>query len=387
MTPLEFAKESARYTIDLRQHFHENPELSQQEFKTAERICHELDKLNISYEKEVCGTGILATIEGQPGDVVLGLRADIDALPVTEASGVSFSSKNQGVMHACGHDGHIAMLLTAAKFLSENRDTFKGTAKLIFQPDEELEGAAQKIVAERSDFFEDMTAIAGLHVWPDIPVGTISVDSGPRMAEADFFDITIVGSSGHGSMPHQTIDPVLISAHVITSLQSICSRQVDPFLPTVVSVCAVNGGVAHNAIPDTVHLKGTCRYFSNDTRDTIKQRIETIVQGVTSSFGATYEIEYLYGAPFVENDEHFSSLAQQSVINTLGASALVSVAPSMAGEDFSEYLQKVPGCFGFIGIGKGEGQYPLHHSKFDMQEAGLINGVAFLVDYASSLLK
>jgi len=380
MNVYELAKLEKDYLINLRRKIHSNPELSWQEYKTCDLICEQLENMGVKYEN-VCGTGVIATIEGSRKNCVIGLRADMDALAITEAVDCEYKSKNDGVMHACGHDSHVAMLLGAAKILYGNRDKLNCTVKLIFQPAEEIIQGAKEIV--NCDVINDINSIMAVHIWSDLAYGKISVESGPRMASVDNIFITVKGKSGHGSMPHQTIDAIVTASSIVMNLQTIASRTVNPLEPVVISIGTFNAGTASNIIANTAQLTGTVRCFNKELRKQLPDMIENIVSNVAKAYGANYDYEYKCCTGPTINDKKCSELALNSVKKILGEDAIVEMEKTMGGEDFSYYLEKIPGCIAFVGCRNEETSkfWPHHHEKFDIEENAMINGTALMVQY------
>lgn len=371
----QLAAEVETEVIALRREFHQNPELGFEETETSKRVATYLADLGLQVQSGIAGTGVLAILEGdQPGPVI-AMRADMDALPVIEKTGVSYASKVHGKMHACGHDGHTAILLGTAKVLSQLKSELKGTIKFIFQPAEEGPGGALPMID--AGVLDGVDVIFGLHIWPGFKVGEMGLGYGAIMAAPDEFKLKIIGKGGHGSAPHETIDPMPIAAQVITGLQHIVSRQVIPTQPAVVTIGTIQGGYRHNIIADEIEMTGTVRTLNPEVRDQIPVRIEEIVKGITSAYGATYELHYDRLYPPVINHQEIAELIEQVGEDVLGAKAVQPIEePSMGGEDFAYYLEKVPGAFFRLGCSSGpETEYPLHNPQFNLDEAGLINGV------------
>ncbi|WP_029488336.1 M20 metallopeptidase family protein [Candidatus Epulonipiscium viviparus] len=369
------------YIINLRRHFHKYPELSNQEFKTSLKIQDELHKLNIPFQI-VSPNGIVATLKG--GSAVIALRADIDALPIQESTNLEFKSVHDGCSHACGHDSHIAMLLGAAKVLSENRELLTCTVKFIFQPAEEtIDGATQII---ESGLIDDVDCFVGLHIFPYMDTGKISVDPGPRYAAADWLKIKVIGKSGHGALPHFTVDPIYVGSQIVTGLQSIVSRECDPLEPVVISICSFQAGTAAgNVISQSAKLSGTVRTFNPQLRSDLPAIIGRVATGIAAAHKATCEVDYIFGIPATISDPHCSELGKIAVTNILGASGLQSHPPMTGGEDFSQYLQTKPGLYAFIGSRNTatHHDYSLHHECFDFDENAMLNGAAFYVEYVN----
>ena len=380
MESYKLAKENKEYIFGLRRYFHKNPELSWEEINTTKKIAEELDKLGISYNF-LPKTGLVATIKGNKERPIIGLRADIDALPVKEGRDCEFKSEVEGKMHACGHDSHISMLLGAAKILSENKEKLDCTVRLIFQPAEEVIQGAKTLL----DVDEVMTCdnLMAIHIFPYLPVGTISVEEGPRFTSADTIKIKIIGKGGHGSMPHQTVDPIMVSGNLISNIQTIASREINPNETCVVSICTVHAGTLSNIIPNEVELTGTVRTFNPKVREQLPGIIERIIKNTCSTFRANYEYEFVYGTPATINEGKSSARAERAVKKILGEKGLVKYEKTPGGEDFAWLLEKIPGYLAFVGCRNEEKDfiYPLHHEKFGIDEDAMINGTALFVQY------
>lgn len=374
------SKLDKEYIISLRRKFHSYPELSWQEFETSKMIKEELQKLDIPYIG-VATTGVIGVITGKSNTPIIGLRCDIDALPIQEIRELEFKSKNEGVMHACGHDGHIAMLLGAAKFLKENCDKLNCTVKLIFQPAEENFQGAREIL--NTGLLDDVDTFVGMHIFPYLPTGTISTEEGPRYTSADFIKIKIIGKSGHGAMPQFAIDPIYIGSQVVNALQSIVSRECNPNETCVVSICTFHSGTLPNIFEESAELSGTVRTFSPELRKELPEKIERIIKNITQSFRATYEFEYIHGPAATINDKKFSQIASETVKKILGEEGLTTYTKTPGGEDFALMLEKKPGVYAFVGCRneKNDQCYSLHHQLFDIDEESLIYGSAFYSQY------
>ena len=375
-----------------RRHLHENPELGFEETQTAAFVAQRLEALGAEdIRTGIAKTGITALIRGtKPGSgkVVL-LRADMDALPITEEVEAEYASKNPGVMHACGHDAHTAMLMGAARILQERRDQFSGTVKLLFQPSEEANGGGAKPMIE-AGVLEDpyVDACFGQHLMSPIPTGIVGVTGGPLQASSDSFSVKVQGKGGHGAMPNMSIDPIMIATDIVSGLRAIVSRNVDPLDPVVVSVCTFHSGTAFNVIPDTAEFGGTVRTFSNENRDLAEQRIREIAEGVAAAHGATVTVEYKRGYPPTVNDPAMADLARESIAKVVGEENVGPLPPIMGAEDMSYFLEERPGCYFFTGSGNEEKGivWPHHHPKFDVDEDALGIGVASLVQVAIDYL-
>jgi amidohydrolase len=323
----------------------------------------------------MCGTGTVALIKGsRPGPTML-IRADMDALPLLEENKVPYCSKNKGVMHACGHDGHTAMALMAAKLLQKRRAEFRGNVKIMFQPAEEGPGGAGPMISE--GLLKGVDAAFAIHMWNDLPTGKVGVRSGPVFASADEFRIRVVGRGGHGAAPHQTIDPVAAAAQVITACQNIVSRKVDPTKSAVVTFGQIHGGTRHNIIPDVVEMTGTVRAFEEPVRKLLQREIPRVAGGVVSALGARFEFQYHRGYPPTVNEESMTDLVRDTVREAAGTAAAVEQDVSMGAEDMSLVLQEVPGCYFFLGsMNPRRGLIHPHHSAhFNFDEEAMPLGV------------
>ncbi len=368
--------------VTWRRRLHQRPELGFRERLTADFISQQLTAWGIEHHTGVAETGVVAVIEAtQPGPV-LGIRADMDALPIQEENQVPYRSQHDGIMHACGHDGHVAIALGTAYYLSQHRDSFAGSVKFIFQPAEEGPGGAKPMIEAGVLTNPDVDAMIGLHLWNNLPLGTVGVRSGPLMAASEFFDITIQGKGGHGALPHQTVDAIVVGAQIVNALQTIVSRNVDPTKSAVVSVGKFQGGRASNVIADAVQLSGTVRYFDQIYSDFFAARIEQIVAGICQSYGATYHFNYRALYPPVVNDAGMADLVRSVALSVVETPAgVVPDCHTMGGEDMAFFLQEVPGCYFFLGsanAGKALA-YPHHHPRFDFDEMALGLGVEMFV--------
>ena len=370
--------------IEWRRFLHQNPELSGEEYKTASFVAKKLREFGVDKIIEGYGntTAVIGIIQGKHNTTV-ALRADMDALPMQEKTGKPYASKIPMVMHSCGHDAHTAMLLGAAKILSTLKEHLQGNIKLIFQPCEERHdcGGAKKLVEKGVLKNPDVSAIFGLHVFPELPSGTVGTRIGNFMASSDIFTIRIKGKGVHASRPHQGVDSVLVAAQVINTIHHIVSRKVDPLHPAVVTIGKIEGGYAENIIPDEVKMAGTVRTLSLEVRNQIPKWMEHAIWGVTLSYGAAYEFKYNQGTPPVINDPKTTKFALGMMKDLLGADKVIEIEnPSMGGEDFAEYLMEVPGTFIRIGIrNEKKGiKAPLHSPVFDIDEDILPIGASIL---------
>ncbi|MDB5657791.1 MAG: amidohydrolase [Cypionkella sp.] len=358
-----------------RRDFHAHPELSFAEHRTGARVVELLRSFGCDVvETGWSGTGVVAVIEGRGPGRRIGLRADMDALPISEASGVAFASEAPGVMHACGHDGHTAMLLAAAKYLAATR-AFAGQAVLIFQPGEEAGGGARAMIAEGFLTRYPLDEVYALHNMPGLAVGAYATRPGPIMAAADMFSIEISGRGGHAAQPHLALDPVMIAGHVLVALQTVVSRNVDPLKPAVLSVSTVvSAGSGACVIPARVVLTGTVRSFDLAVQDLLEDRLRAVVLGIAAAHGGVATVDYLRDAPATVNDAVCAGYALDVAWGLSGA-VDGDVAPMMVSEDFSEFLNLVPGAFMFVGNGEGP---LLHHPAYAFNDAGLPFGAAWL---------
>ena len=365
------------YTI--RRHFHRYPELSFKEFNTAETISQHLNNLGISHKKGVGKTGIVGEINFGPGPTI-ALRADMDALPIQEENNLDYKSLNDGVMHACGHDGHMAILLGAANALSKNSKLKKGTVRFIFQPAEEGLGGAKYMIEDGC--LDKVDEIYGLHLWNYQLYGEVGIKDGPVMASADLFDIEVSGKGGHGATPQGTIDAIVVASNLVTMLQTIVSRNTNPLESTVLSIGKIKGGHNFNIISDKVHMSGTTRAYTEENRKMIKQRMKEVIEGVSKSFGADIKLNYKDGYPPTVN--HSSQVEKVlEAASSVVASGAKNPYLSMGGEDFSYYLQNKPGCFFFVGSAPNENEIlstPHHCSHFNIDERALLIGASVYVN-------
>ncbi len=359
-----------------RRDFHEHPELLYDVHRTAGIVAEKLRSFGCDEVVTGLGrTGVVGVIRGRTNTSarVIGLRADMDALPIEEATNLPYQSKTPGKMHACGHDGHTAMLLGAAKYLAETRN-FDGTAVVIFQPAEEGGGGGDLMVKDGLMERFGVQEVYGMHTWPGVPLGHFAIRPGPIMAAADRFTITIKGKGGHAAYPHDGIDPIVTAAHVITALQTVASRNVDPLESVVVSTCTVRAGETFNVIPQTATLLGTVRTLSAEIRDLAEARIRALVENVCAAFGAKVEIEYNRGYPVTVNNAEKTQFMASVAKAVAGESAVnLEIPPEMGAEDFSFMLEKRPGAYIFIGNGDSAG---VHHPAFDFNDQATPYGVS-----------
>lgn len=370
--------------VALRRDLHQYPELAFQERRTSKLIASKLSSWGYEVTPSIAGTGLVATLSNSTGERRLGIRADMDALPIEEATDLAYASSNPGVMHACGHDGHTAILLAAARYLAQTR-AFNGTLHLIFQPAEEIGAGAKKMLAE--GLFErfPVDAVFGLHNWPGVPAGQFGFVPGPAMASVDQANIRIVGRGGHGAEPQNAVDPVVATASLITALQSVVSRNVDPQEMAVVTVGSIHAGSASNVIPESVELKLTMRAFTESVREQLRARIPALARAQAESFGAVAEVDYRLGFPALINDAGSTALARKVALDTFGpAQVEEGFKPRTASEDFAFMLQAQTGSYVFVGNGDTA---PLHSARYDFNDAIIAPAARYWVRLTETFLQ
>ncbi len=385
MKSKELAKKHKQYVIDMRREFHMNPEQSMQEYRTSQRIKEELDKIGVEYV--ACGgTGVVATIKGKNEGKTVALRADMDALNLTDKKEKEYKSQVEGMCHGCGHDGHTAMLLGVAKVLNEIKDELNGTVKLFFQPGEEVAEGAKAMIKDGALLGVD--SVMGAHLMVDYPTGLICAQSGSLCASTDLFKIKIKGKGGHGSMPHQTVDAVVVGSSIVMNLQTLASRETSPLDSVIISVGIFKSGSRFNIIAEDAYLEGTTRYFTYEKSEEIPKSIERIAKATAEAMRATAEMEYQYLAPPVVNDETCSKIAENTVRSLLGDEGVAFVEKTPGGEDMSFFMKERPGVMAFIGAGNKEKGIvnPHHHPLFDIDEDALEIGTSFYAQYAIDFL-
>jgi amidohydrolase len=370
--------------IEWRRDFHRHPEIAFHEQRTSTTIREFLQKLGIPVIP-CAGTGLKAVIEGLPEGRTVALRADMDALPLKEEGDKEYISKNPEATHACGHDGHMAIIMGAAKVLAQRKSKFKGKVVFLFQPAEELPpGGAKSMVEEGA--LDGVDAVFGLHFWQPLPTGSIGLVKGPMMAQADNFSIVVRGKGGHGSAPHLAVDPILVASHIVVNAQSVVSRSIDPLKPAVVSFGMVRGGTAYNIIPGEVSLIGTVRSFESSVQSLAERRLKEIAEETCQAFGALAEFKYEKGYPPLVNHDAMVDFVIDVAKKTLGEDSVKSIDPIMGGEDFAYYLQKIPGAFLFFGMGDRM-KFPHHHPGFDLDEAALPKATLLMTSIALEYLR
>ncbi|SDI40935.1 M20 metallopeptidase family protein [Natribacillus halophilus] len=360
--------------VQWRRYLHTYPELSFQEVHTPVFIAEKLESLGLEVKRNVGGRGVVATLRGEKPGPTIALRADFDALPIEEENEVSYQSQNPGVMHACGHDGHAAALLGVATVLAEKKQDINGAVVFLFQHAEEKPpGGAQEMI--KDGCLDGVDAVFGAHVATDIPLGQVNVTSGPIMAAVDAFTIHVQGKGGHGARPHNTKDAVMAGTQLVTELQQIVSRRVDPMDTAVVTVGVFQAGTAFNVIADSAHIEGTVRTFNETTREQIEEEIRAIVKGVEHSTHVSCDVDYLNGYPPLVNPEYETKVLGEVAAGTLGEDAVISAPAALGGEDFAFYLQERPGQFFHVGARTEDEntQFPHHHPRFNFDEEALLN--------------
>jgi amidohydrolase len=370
--------------ISWRRDFHRHPEIAFQEHRTSAVLRDFLEDHGIPVQA-MAKTGFRGVLKGKPGGKTVALRADIDALPLKEEGDKEYISENPEAAHACGHDGHMAILMGAIELLCRRKETFQGDVVFLFQPSEErIPGGAKLMIEEGA--LEGVDAIFGLHLWQLLATGVVGVVKGAMMAQPDKFTIRIRGKGGHGSMPHQTVDPILAAAHLVVNIQSIASRNVDPLKPVVVSLGTIKGGTIYNIIPEEVVMTGTVRSFDAEVQELSENRLKEITDATCAAFGARADFQYEKGYPPVINDDSMVDFVARTAGGVFGEDVVQEISPVMGGEDFAYFLQKVPGAFFFFGMGDGMA-YPHHHPAFDIDEKALPQATLLMTALALAYLE
>jgi hippurate hydrolase len=368
-----------------RRHLHANPELSLHETKTAAFVCEKLKELQIPFVAGVGGNGVVATLTRGTSNRSVGLRADMDALPITETTGLPYASTNPGVMHACGHDGHTTSLLGAAALLQAD-PSWTGTVHLVFQPAEEGGGGARSMIADGLFSRFPMESIFGYHNWPGLEAGTVMLHDGPVMAGGGRIEIVMQGHAGHAAMPHLAHDPMVAAGHLLVALQSIVARNIDPLDPAVITIGTVEGGKAANQIPASVTLRGTQRFYRNEVRDLLARRITQVADGIAATFEMTAKVTITVGIGPTVNSRAEAALGV-AACREYGLEVRTDMKPAMTGEDFAWYLQEKPGAFAWIGNGPAEPGRELHNDGYDFNDSILPAASTFLAGVARRALK
>lgn len=373
--------------IAFRRELHQYPELSLKESETAGRVARELERIGLTYRAGAGGHGIVAEIEGSADGPIIALRADMDALPIQEESGLAFASRRPGIMHACGHDAHTAMLIGAGELLALDRGKFHGTIRLLFQPAEEVNAGAAAMIDDGA--LEGVAEIYGLHNLPTLPAGMAATRFGAMMGSVDRIEITLEGKGGHGAIPDQSVDPIVCASVIIQSLQTIVSREVSPFDPVVLTIGSIHAGEAGNVIPQSCQMTGTVRAFHPDVQQALPGRIEAIIHRIAEGYRCKAKLDYIRQTPVLINHDEQVRAAQSVIDDMLGRINHEDAKPTLAGEDFSLYLRHVPGCFFWLGSGPKQNAadaYGLHHPKYELNEDCLPIGAALLAEIALSRL-
>ncbi|UCE54212.1 MAG: amidohydrolase [Desulfobacterales bacterium] len=372
--------------ITTRRELHRIPETAYTEKKTSAYVADYLNKAGIEVQTGIAQYGVVGLMDtGNPGPTLM-IRADMDALPLNEDTGLSFASEHEGAMHACGHDAHMAMVLGAATVFNKIKNELNGKIKFLFQPAEEGPGGAKPMIEAGVMENPKVDFSIGCHVWPELPEGTIGVRSGPFLAAMDRFDIRIIGKGGHGAMPHQCVDALEVGTQVVNALQRIVSRHMDPLVPTVVTVGTFHAGTAFNIIPGEAELSGTTRTFDLELWKSSEERVGKIIRGVCDAMGAEFELKYAFGYPPTINDEFMAEVVRRCAVLVVDEDNVLEPNKTMGGEDFAFYAQKSKGCFFALGVGR-EGGAAVHNPKFDFKEEVMLLGVETYCQVALELLK
>lgn len=382
------AQQIADAVIGFRRQLHAHPEAGFQEVETGRLVSEVLESAGIEVTRGVGKTGVVGLLRGARSGRTVALRADMDALPIIEETGLPFASLVQGRMHACGHDGHVSMLLGAALVLSRIKEHLSGNVKFIFQPSEEQTGGAAPMIESGVLENPGVDAVFAAHLWPDVPFGSVGVHHGPAMASLDEIAVDIRGRGGHVATPHKSVDAIVAASFFVSQLQSIVSRETDPTEPAVVSIGRIEGGTAYNAIADRVSMKGTVRVVNPGLRAVMKDKIEGRLKALDEAFGVEHEFLYKFGYPPVVNNPRMADFVLKTAAGLLGEDhSMLLTRPSLVGEDVAYFLERVPGAIYLLGVGDGQsGSYPLHHPRFTFNEDILQTGVTLLSTIAFNYL-
>lgn len=378
---LQSGKQLESELIAFRRDLHRFPELSLEESETSNKVKLKLEQLGASYQSETEGFGIVAELRGEHPGPLIALRADMDALPIHEETGLEFASAQPGVMHACGHDAHTAILLGAAHLIAKER--FKGTVRFLFQAAEEINAGAKSLIEQGA--LEGVDEIYGLHNLPTLSAGMAATRRGSLMGSVDRIVIRLEGRGGHGAIPDQSIDPVVCASAIVMALQTVASREVSPFDPVVITIGSIKSGEANNVIPHYAEMTGTVRTFSAHVQEQMPERIERIVKRIAEGYRCKAELDYIHQVPVLVNHEEPSRHVEDVIDSLLGKERRIEAAPTLAGEDFSVYLKHVPGCFFWLGSGpasNAEQAYGLHHPKYELNEDCIATGASLLAAIA-----
>ena len=367
-----------KQAVEDRRYLHQHPELSGKEYETSKYIRDRLEALGIEI-LNFQPPSVVGFVKGQAGEKTVALRADIDALPMQEEGDKPYLSKNPGVAHTCGHDGHTAMLLAVAEWIVNNRQDVDHNILLIFQSSEEITPSGAEFLVNQG-VLEGVDAIFGLHLWQGMKAGMLGLAHGPQMASCDDFEITIEGYGGHGASPHETVDPIYVASHVMQALHGIVSRKLNPITPGVVTIGKIEAGSTYNIIPSSAFLQGTVRGLTVEAVETMRAQIEKLTEGICSAFGAKGKVDFILGTPPLVNDVKESGFVEAVIRESFGHERFELVPPGMGAEDFSHYLLHKPGAFVFVGMGGEKSAYPHHHPKFDIDEDALPNGIKLFIE-------
>jgi amidohydrolase len=381
--------EIAAQIINWRRQFHQQPELELNCYQTAAVVSRHLLDLGLEVQTGIAETGVIGVLRSPDPGPVVALRVDMDALPIGEQTGLPFASRVDGVMHACGHDGHTAIGMGVASVLAHCRDSLQGTVKFIFQPGEEFPGGSKIMITGGALDNPKVDAILGGHIYPNLPLGKVGVRYGVMTAADDEFTVELLGTGGHGAYPHQCADPIVAAGHLITTLQSIVARNTDPLDSLVISLGQITGGSGHNVIPERVILKGTIRSISECSRETAHQRLQEILNGIRQTFGVEYLLEMIPGNPSLRCDHQLTAFVEESLVDLVGREQVISIpAPSMGAEDFAYFAEQVPATYLRLGSRDEAGGYvhALHTPYFDFDEQILIDGTKIFAKLISRLL-
>ncbi len=370
-----------RELIETRRDLHMHPEIAFNEVRTAGIAAERLRSLGYEVRTGVAKTGVVGVLRGASDGPTVLVRADMDCLPVEEANDLPFRSQNPGLMHACGHDGHTSIALTVARLLADRRDRLAGCVKFVFQPAEESPGGAEPMIRDGALDDPNVDACLGLHLWNDLPVGTVGVLDGPAMAATGEFTCTIQGKGGHGAAPHDTVDPIVAASHAVVALQSIVARSVEPIQPAVVTVGSVHAGQTVNVIPHEAVLMGTIRSFDEGVHALLERRVREVFTHTAETFGAKAVWDYRPGYPVLRNDPAMAGIVRAAAAEVVGADNVPPVKPTLAGEDMAYFLRERPGCFFFVGSAATDGQevFPHHNPRFNIDEASLPIGAQVML--------
>lgn len=386
MSVKEMILKEKDFLVDFRRDLHQHPELSMEEYETTKKVASELDKLGVPYRLTE-PTGLIATIKGNKEGKTVLLRADMDALSVQELNeGLSYTSQTDGKMHACGHDSHTAMLLTAVKVLVQLKEELNGTVQLVFQPGEEVAKGAKVMIKQGA--LEGVDNVFGLHIWSQLPSGVVACDPGPSFAAADVLKIHFEGKGGHAAMPQQSVDAAIMASQFVANAQAIISREIDPLMPAVLTIGKMEVGQRFNVIAQDAVLEGTIRTFHKEARDTVEEKLRCYANQIAAMYGGKVTIDYERITEVVDNEKQSAELVKQITREAFGEEAIANPAPTMGGEDFGFFMTDTPGAFALVGSGDPEKDtcWPHHHGRFNIDEDAMLVGAELYVQYAMKYL-